>query len=675
MFLIGENLKNQNQETTHSLQFQNMEVLDQEAAVSENILDVQSKWQPSWEHIARYFLEYKSTILTVSILTPFLLFSLFQNRLYKSQVGFKIEPGQDLTSNILSDSLLGIRPNKNSLDNIPERALITARSTSFYQELSDIVIEHRDHKHIKFKLGEERKGWVEFLKKKLLGKIEVDGKERLHSRISEQLEQVVKVKKEGESNIIFTVATKNLKLTKDIQNLIKRNASELMVKDPLEEARSALQIIENSEASIFKELDELDASILKLQSEFKTLIPQELPARYSSMRLEIEKGILSNKTKERQLQQSIQRLVKLEKQADALDYSVLRRKEEKVSELASLIAATKHLKSSLTALELDYKELPEFSSKIEKYTLRKKILLEKLNKLTEQISLAKISYEKVKTSITDLNVSEKVQVTSTVKIIAKTAVVSLFVVGLLLSALYYKQSLFPILMSKEQLVLPKNLLAATMPKLRTKRRNGKSLGIHPRTMALDNLYKTQLQNLKWISLCALSKNSNVSEEVEGILESILSKGKSVTLIILDGAKLKKSAVRRVINNYATSLNVVYLKSKSDKYEFPNIKLLRKTLNNHNQSDYQIVLTHDLETSPDGLIMSQVVERSFILAQLFHSTEKSVKRFNQRKSELAGQLRDKFTYILTNAITYDDIRTFIYPSGYSKDEKHEVSKAS
>ena len=675
MFLIGENLKNQNQETTHSLQFQNMEVLDQETAVSENILDVQSKWQPSWEHIARYFLEYKSTILTVSILTPFLLFSLFQNRLYKSQVGFKIEPGQDLTSNILSDSLLGIRPNKNSLDNIPERALITARSTSFYQELSDIVIEHRDHKHIKFKLGEERKGWVEFLKKKLLGKIEVDGKERLHSRISEQLEQVVKVKKEGESNIIFTVATKNLKLTKDIQNLIKRNASELMVKDPLEEARSALQIIENSEASIFKELDELDARILRLQSEFKTLIPQELPARYSSMRLEIEKGILSNKTKERQLQQSIQRLVKLEKQADALDYSVLRRKEEKVSELASLIAATKHLKSSLTALELDYKELPEFSSKIEKYTLRKKILLEKLNKLTEQISLAKISYEKVKTSITDLNVSEKVQVTSTVKIIAKTAVVSLVVVGLLLSALYYKQSLFPILMSKEQLVLPKNLLAATMPKLRTKRRNGKSLGIHPRTMALDNLYKTQLQNLKWISLCALSKNSNVSEEVEGILESILSKGKSVTLIILDGAKLKKSAVRRVINNYATSLNVVYLKSKSDKYEFPNIKLLRKTLNYHNQSDYQIVLTHDLETSPDGLIMSQVVERSFILAQLFHSTEKSVKRFNQRKSELAGQLRDKFTYILTNAITYDDIKTFIYPSGYNKDEKHEVSKAS
>ena len=301
--------------------------------------------------------------------------------------------------------------------------------------------------------------------------------------------------------------------------------------------------------------------------------------------------------------------------------------------------------------------------------------MEKLNKLTEQISLAKISYEKVKTSITDLNVSEKVQVTSTVKIIAKTAVVSLFVVGLLLSALYYKQSLFPILMSKEQLVLPKNLLAATMPKLRTKRRNGKSLGIHPRTMALDNLYKTQLQNLKWISLCALSKNSNVSEEVEGILESILSKGKSVTLIILDGAKLKKSAVRRVINNYATSLNVVYLKSKSDKYEFPNIKLLRKTLNNHNQSDYQIVLTHDLETSPDGLIMSQVVERSFILAQLFHSTEKSVKRFNQRKSELAGQLRDKFTYILTNAITYDDIKTFIYPSGDNKDEKHEVSKAS
>ena len=179
-----------------------MEVLDQEAAVSENILDVQSKWQPSWEHIARYFLEYKSTILTVSILTPFLLFSLFQNRLYKSQVGFKIEPGQDLTSNILSDSLLGIRPNKNSLDNIPERALITARSTSFYQELSDIVIEHRDHKHIKFKLGEERKGWVEFLKKKLLGKIEVDGKERLHSRISEQLEQVVKVKKEYISNSI-----------------------------------------------------------------------------------------------------------------------------------------------------------------------------------------------------------------------------------------------------------------------------------------------------------------------------------------------------------------------------------------------------------------------------------------------------------------------------------------
>ena len=160
MFLIGENLKNQNQETTHSLQFQNMEVLDQEAAVSENILDVQSKWEPSWEHIARYFLEYKSTILTVSILTPFLLFSLFQNRLYKSQVGFKIEPGQDLTSNILSDSLLGIRPNKNSLDNIPERALITARSTSFYQELSDIVIEHRDHKHIKFKLGRKGKvGW------------------------------------------------------------------------------------------------------------------------------------------------------------------------------------------------------------------------------------------------------------------------------------------------------------------------------------------------------------------------------------------------------------------------------------------------------------------------------------------------------------------------------------
>ena len=665
---------NKKEEQTHSLYFDNMEVLTPKQSVSSCSVKVESNWTPSWENILRYFLEYKTALVATSVLIPILLFSLFQNRVYKATVGFKIEPGQDLTSNILSDSILGIRSNKNSLDNIPERALAKASSMSFYQELTDIVISEQEYDFIKFKLGEERKGWVEFVKKKLLGKIQLSGQEQIHSRISEQLEQVITVKKKGENNILFTVGTKNIGLTKDIQKLIKDQSAKLLVKDPLAEAKGALKIIEDSESAIFEELDNLDSRILNLQSEFKTLIPQELPARYSSMRLEIEKGILKNVTQERQLQKKIKQLTIKSKKDQTFDYSIEKEKEELLKELTGLKAGTKHLTRSLATLESEYKELPEFSSKIEKYTLRKKILLEKLNKLTEQISLAKISYEKVKTSITNLNTNEKIQVTSTLKILVKTLIVSLTLIGMLIAGLYYKQSLFPVLMSKNQLVLPENSLAVTIPKI-SSRRDSHITDNHPRKIALENFYNAQISSLKWISITSISKNPNMGIEVKSLLEIMLARGKKVILIKLDEANFEKKHVKRLKKAYAKDFEFIELNSKSYKNEFPNKRAIRKVMNSHAESDHLVVLTDNLDASPDGLIMSQMVEKAFIFAEMFKTTEKNIKKFNKRKAELASQLKNKFHYVLTNAQTYDDLNSFIYPNGDSSEKDSPLQEAA
>ncbi|MCO4753738.1 MAG: hypothetical protein KC478_04615, partial [Bacteriovoracaceae bacterium] len=145
-------------EQNNSLQFQNVEKLNQSVYPHNEIESSEEELPssfPTWECYLRYFFEYKKLIIISAITIPMIVFTLFQNKFYKANVGFKIEPGQDLTSNILSDSLMGIRSNKNSLANIPQRALSKAQSTSFYQELAQVVLSNPDYLHTRYKLVEE----------------------------------------------------------------------------------------------------------------------------------------------------------------------------------------------------------------------------------------------------------------------------------------------------------------------------------------------------------------------------------------------------------------------------------------------------------------------------------------------------------------------------------------
>ncbi|MCO4755231.1 MAG: hypothetical protein KC478_12170, partial [Bacteriovoracaceae bacterium] len=366
-------------------------------------------------------------------------------------------------------------------------------------------------------------------------------------------------------------------------------------------------------------------------------------------------------TKERGLQRKMKQLDKQARKDPAMDYSLKKERELLFKELISVQAGTTHLNKKLKNLEKEYSGLPLFSSKIEKYSLRKKILLEKLNKLSEQISMAKLSYEKVKSSLSHLNANEKLQVTSTLKIIVKTIIVSLGLLGGLLAFLYYKQSLFPVLMRKAQLGKFSKDVATTLSKGPSNTNDFHEwTQTHPRAVALQNFYHKQIKTYKWIGLVSLSKSEGAQKDISDILRHALQRGKQVVMIISDDGEFSSKEAKALKKSFPNTFKYIFTRTKTSSGDLVNKKMIRKILNANSEVDHIFVVSKNLNSSPDGIILSQLTHQTFVFAKLFATTERAIQKFINRRETLPKQLQGKFSFVLTNASAYDDINTFIGP---------------
>lgn len=648
-----------------SLRFDNVEG----SAPSANARVRQNSFSPDkheigWDSYLRYFLEYKAYIASLVFVSMVLVVFVFQNKDYSAKAGFKIEAGQDLTSNILSDSLMGVRPSQNSLSDISERAYIKAQSASFYEELAREVLSSTDFGYIRFKLGEERKDWVEFIKKTLFSHEPKANEEYIRNRIAEHLDNTIRVDKGGDNNLFFTIVSKNKELTKEILVLLKTKAASILIKHPLREAASALKILEQTEQNIYEQLDSLGSEILVLQKRHNTLIPEELPERYSNLRFEVEKGVLENLVAQKTLAGKLAKLrssyVGSSSAAlGARDYDLQKETDLAQKELASLKAAGDTLKNKLADLNKDFKDLPVFSSKIEKIQLRKSILLEKLRKLTEQLSLAKISLEKVRSAISDLKLNERVQKTGTIKLMAK----SLFLFGAVLTGffalLYYKQSLMPVLMRKADLDQVGIPVAATFPK------NSLDSGSqdmfsssHPRAAAIKEFYHRHVNGHRWLLFASVGKERGQQREILDLAAFALARGRKVCVYSLNSKSFGKRRFKKLLSRYPETFSFEEQEKSKRGAVLANKKTTRKFLNSRPSDELVFVCAPNFSSSPNALILSQTVDKVFVMAKLFQTSASSIRKLLKRHNSLASALGEKFLFVLGNALPYDDINTYI-----------------
>lgn len=656
--------------TNTPLSFENLESLKAPELAIKPTAYAPDKNNIGLDSYLRYFLEYKRIILVFSCLSFLFIAAIFQNKDYKVKMGFKVEAGQDLTSNILSESLLGVKSSKNSLGNITERAFVKAQSVSFYEELAKATLSEEKFGYIKYKLGEERKGWVEFAKEQFFSKPHDEHEEYLLNRVSEHLEKIITVNKKADSNLFFNIKTKNKKLTKEVLDLVKLKAGEILIKDPLTEAYGALKILEETEVKIFRELDSLSEKALDLQKQHGTLSPEELPQRYSSMRFEMEKGILENLIQEKAI---LGKLSKLNRDKNnelaGYDFEAKKRQESLKQDLAATKNTGNFLVKELNELDSNFKDLPLFSAEVEKIHLRKKILMEKIQKLTEQISLAKISYEKVKSSLSNLNLSERIEQTGTLKILTKTIVTGLTLITLFLALLYYKQSLFPLLLRKEDLEQNQLKLAAIFPK-KNKRiaHMGESLHSDPRAMAMGAFYQQHIKGSRWFALAPICANSDFAEEFHELAGHLIGRGHKVCLYNLSSMDSKSKRLFRKMESAAPELFTFKTEQACDgQKRLANKKRIRKFLNSRPNDELVFIWSPNLEKSPNTLIISQITDKTFVNAKLFTSSASSIRNLLKQHARLPSQLREKFAFTLSNANPYDDINTFIPNSNASGDD--------
>lgn len=621
------------------------------------------------DHI-RYFLEFKKSLLALAFLVPVISFTIFQNKDYRAKASFKVEPGQDLTSNILSESLIGVKAPQNQLGDISERALVKAQSQNFYDELATLVSIKPEYALTKFKLGTERKAWVELLKKVFSGNKENENGQEVLARISEHLENIISVDKSGDHKISFTVSTKNHDLSANVQKLLMKEAAPILIKEPVREATVALKILEETEATLFLELDNLGEEILTLQKRHNTLMAQELPARYATMRLELEKNLLESQIEEKSLQRSIATAKEKLKFAGGSDYGAMRELDQLKAKVASVASSRALLEKKIKGLNGQYKNLPIFNSEIEKINLRKKIRLEKIHKLTEQMSLAKITLEKVKSAINYLDHNEKITETGLLRVMAKTFFFSLFAFVSYLAGLYYFNALFPKIMTKDELDQAHMPMTGILPKENIRPVEFKSKDkTSPRFLALANFYDRRVSGRKSFTIASVSGGKSHKNDALDLIGYCLGKGRKTYVYSPFKAGIKSKDFNGLKKVFGEKLVVVEGKQKLG--TMVKLNEVESFIKERSKDELVFILGPGLEDSPNSILISQLTQKTFVFTGLFKSSALSVSKFLTRRSRLPAELKSKFYFTLTNTRPYDDIGTYIQHSKGLKDKANEL----
>lgn len=648
----------------NKLSFENVDKLNDGRtnvpAQSKFVSQKQDLYDLSLQNWMQYFYQYRRYITFFVIIIPVILFNLFQNKNYQAHIGFKVEVGQDFTSNILSESITGISNPNQGIGNMTERALIKAQSRDFYQELATIVFENKDYEYIRYKFLLEKKSWLVFVKKLLLMPSDNDvNKDNSLEKISELLEKTIYVKGDKENNnIYFEAITKNEQLSKEIQLLLKRNAGGLMINRPLSEAKNALKILREREKDIFAEIDAVDAQILGVQKQFNTLLPEELLKRYTVLRLEIDKQIFQNQVKINELQEKKTALLKdinrIRFQDSDLQYKI----DDVNKELKAAQSNRQLLKQKLKNMSKEYDNLPLLSSEISKFELKKNILLEKLKNITQQISVANISYQKVKNSLKDLNTKEQIIVTSSFKVLFKTLFISFFLVGFIFVFYYYKQIFFPLVMKKEELFSTNINIVSSFSRGRFSGKDKYSYEhLHPRNLALTELYKNHMKGKKIFLFSSLSHKFSHNYDMTDVFETTLRKGLKIKVIDLGTDLCKKRVVKKMKKKYPEKI-VSHSLHKRTRQELVNKNYVKDLINHHEYADVVFILAPHISEKPDALMLAKYVDQTFIFSKLYGIPLADVNKFNLKFDQLPQALRQKFSIVLTNALPYDDIELII-----------------
>lgn len=625
----------------------------------------------SLDQYFRYFMQYKKLIIAIAIIVPVLAFTMYQNKDFNAQVAFKVEPEQDLTSNILSDSLLGVGKQKTALSGLIDRLVISAQSKTFFDQMAKEVIENDKYAFTKYKLGLERKPWLEFIKRTIFNLDIQNEEDYIYSRISEHLENVLEASKSGEQSIYFNVSTKSKELTKNIQMLVKEHAGKLLIEEPLNESENALKILEETEANIFQELDSLGEQILGLQKKHNTLMPTELPARYANIRLEIEKSLLDNLVKTKTAQSKLRKL-KAGLKGGLANFEANKEIETIQKEITALKGAKSSLNTKLDGMAKDFGDLPKFSSEMERIELRKKILLGKLHKLTEQLSLAKITHEKVKSSLDYLDINEKIKTVGQIKILVKTMVTTFTLLLVGLFGIYYKQSLFPKLMRPEDLDGLPVPIGATIPfgKISSED-NATDYHTNPRSLAMQSFYHKQIKGHRWFTIAPVSKAGKWQKDIYDLIGFMLNRGQKVT--VLDMGQKGAEKLEEFENLHEGKFSFYQSGNDNSKTDFVNKREIRRFLNSRDKKELIFILSQDLESSPNGLFLSMLTDKTFAMASLFKTSNNSIQKFFKQRDRVPASLGQKFSFVLGNAMPYDDIKTFIASGDVNQGENDEDAK--
>lgn len=602
------------------------------------------KYTWSISNYLSYFYAHKIIICISAIISFSLAFTFFFNKQYNTKISYIVNTNQSFQSNILASSLLG-KGDNSVFSNLVERSYNHSKSRRFNKQLASVVLKNRKNSYI-----------FQYIKN------ELDFDQSFYEMQNEYLleltdffEDKINVKLKDENQIVFSITTKDSRLTESIQQLINSRAKEILTKEPLKEVTSASLILKNQLKETQRKLNSLDIKKIEIQNKVRSINPRNLALKLSSLEVEMEKKIFNQKSSLSSINSKLKQLEQ-EFRRNPYDYSLrdetLKTRKEKL-EIASKLSS---LDKSLKKLKTKSKHIPKTLSNIQKIEREQEILLKTTLKFTEKESLAAISIQKIKDSISLLSAEENINSSNDKVLIIKAIAITVFMLILVLTSIYYKQAFFPSIMTREE--FEKTLIpvsTAFSPFKWRQRDNGMLITIN--NVSRDRITE-EIKGLKTISFMNSGSTYDSEKSLNSIIKKLVMQGQKVYVLNFNITARQRRFFRSLAKKNPTAFIFKNINESMNNKSILNVDKIQEELNSKEEYDHFVLNITNIESMANKALIANISDKTYAFATLNKTKYAQMNNLVKLYNILSTRSQIDLNLILTRSKSGDNISSFL-----------------
>lgn len=620
------------------------------------------KYSWSISNYFNYFYSHKLLISIFAFISFSLAFTFFFNKEYNTKISYIINTNQSFQSNILASGFIG-KSDNNVFTNLVERSYNHAKSRRFVKQLSAKVLESKNESYIYQLVSKD------FQESGSLNDIE---NENLLI-ITDFLEKRISVKLKDENQIVFSITTKDSLLTESVQKLINDNAKDILTAEPLTEVVNASNILSNQLSATKKKLEQLDDEKITIQESINSIDPLSLAGKFANIESNIEKELYNERSALSTFRDGVRKALQ-QLRVYPNDYSTRERLNSLHLERENSKSKIKSLESSLLRLKKDTKDIPKMVTKIEKIKREQEILVRTALNFTEKESLAAISIQKIRESISLLSAEENIKSSKSSILIIKAILVTVIMLGLIFTGIYYKQEFFPVIMTRDEFERTQIPVSTAFSSFSEKQAETDLL-ITVNNVAQKKVSE-EIKNSKLISFMNAGKTKDSELAINMLLKKMLSENKSVFILNFNLSSKQRRIFRELAQNHPEKFNFQNINENFSNKSILNIDKIKEKVQSEIKYDHIVLNLINVSSIANKALIASISQNVYAFATLNKTRYSQINNFVKLYNVLSIRSYSSIKLILTRSKSGDNISSFLNEQINQSGMKNENnSKAS